>query len=106
MAPLTNKMDARHALRIPRRSHGEIQRLIFDLLRERETITSADVAAALAASWGLDYQDKATGWALRQRAIQALRRLARGRFIAQAGGVGKGGKLKAWRAGNDTLGMR
>lgn len=82
------------ALRLPRRSNGETQRIVFDLLRERGTITSADVAARVATLWGLDYADKATGYALRQRAIQALRRLARGGWIEQAGAAGRFG---AWR---------
>lgn len=75
MAPLTNKMDARQPLRIPRRSKGELQRLVFKLLRERKGVTSDDVARSLAALWGFDYADERTAYALRQRAAKVFQRL-------------------------------
>lgn len=89
--------------RLPFRANGEMQRALFDLLREKGSATSADLAAVMLARFGLDASDKATAYAMRQRCIQAFKRCERAGLVRHAGGVGKGGRFKCWA---DATGKR
>lgn len=82
--------------RLPFRAKGEMQRALFDLLRERGTITSADLAAVMLARYGLDAADAAMAYAMRQRAIQCLKRCERRGLVHHVDGIGKGGRFKRW----------
>lgn len=62
-------------LRIPYRCGGLVQRTIFDLFRERETITSRDVAERIAAHYGADWGDPLIRKVLVARAVQCLNKL-------------------------------
>jgi hypothetical protein len=83
-------------LRLPFRANGEVERAMFELLRERGEITSADLGARLCAIFGLDYSDEHTAWAMRQRAVQAFKRCEKKGVVKWVGGLGKGGSFKRW----------
>lgn len=82
--------------RLPFRAKGEMQRALFDLLREKGEATAADLAAIMLERHGLDASDKATAYAMRQRCIQAFKRCERGGLVRHVDGVGKGGRFKRW----------
>lgn len=73
-----------------------MQRELFDLLRRQQTATAADLAAIMLERFGLDASDKATAYAMRQRAIQAFKRCERRGLVRHVGGAGEGGRFKVW----------
>jgi hypothetical protein len=83
-------------LRLPFRANGEVERTMFDLLRKRREITTADLAARLMVTFGLDASDEHTAWAMRQRAAQAFKRCEKKGVVKWVGGAGKGGSFKRW----------
>lgn len=85
--------------RLPFRANGEMQRELFDLLRRQQTATAADLAAIMLERFGLDASDKATAYAMRQRAIQAFKRCERNGLVWHVAGVGKGGRFKRFQLG-------
>lgn len=89
------KWDAKP--RLPFRANGEMQRALFELLREKGSATAADLAAIMLERFGLDASDKATVYAMRQRAIQCFKRCERNGSVRHVGGIGKGGRFKVWR---------
>lgn len=82
--------------RLPFRAKGEMQRALFDLLREKGEATADDLARLMLSRFGLDAPDKNTVWAMRQRCIQAFKRCERNGLVRHITGVGKGGKFKVW----------
>lgn len=98
IAAMGGRLKPEAAPRLPFRASGEMQRAVFELLRERNQITSADLAAVMLARFGLDPSNEVTAYAMRQRCIQALKRCERRGLLLHAGGVGKGGKFKAYKA--------
>lgn len=77
------------------RSKGEMQRTMFDMMRERGEITADDLARAMAVEYKLSF-DGAVAHTLRQRSIQCLKRNERAGRVRHVGGVGKGGRFKRW----------
>jgi hypothetical protein len=82
--------------RLPFRAKGEMQRALFDLLREKGRATAADLAAVMLARYGLNASDKRVAYAMRQRCIQAFRRCER-RGLVKCVGRSKGKRRKAGR---------
>lgn len=95
IAALGGRLIPERTLRLPFRAHGEMQRALFDLLRERGSATSADLAEIMLARSG-HAADCKSAYAMRQRAIQAFKRCERAGLVRCVGGVGKGSKLKMW----------
>ena len=82
--------------RLPFRANGEMQRAAFDLIRERGAITSADLAQRLRPDL-----EGPEAWAMRQRSIQALKRLERRGLVKHVAGVGKGARFKKFNLSED-----
>lgn len=107
IAELDAQIEARggvthYPLRLPFRCQGEMQRAMFDLLRERGTATAADLAAVIGARYGLDMTNEADAYALRQRSCAACVRLERLGRVKQVGWsegkLGRRGRFKIWAA--------
>lgn len=86
--------------RLPFRAKGEMQRALFELLREKCEVTAADLAAVMMEHYGIRQLDGAEAYAMRQRCIQCLKRNERAGRVYHVGGVGKGGRFKIWRLVN------
>lgn len=93
--------------RLPFRAKGEMQRAMFDLLREKGSATAADLAAVMLARFGLDPTDKPAAFAMRQRCIQVFKRCERRGLVRQCGwSVGKRrkhGRFKRWELATSVL---
>lgn len=89
--------------RLPFRAKGEMQRALFDLLREKGEATAADLAAVMLAKAGLDAADSKAAYAMRQRCIQAFKRCERAGLVRNVGGAGKGGRFKRWSLSNNNM---
>ena len=93
IAALGGRKLPEYVPRLPFRANGEMQRALFDLLREKGQATAADLALVMLAHFGLDASDPKTAHLMRQRCIQAFKRCERNGLIAQTGWtVGKRGK--------------
>ncbi len=75
-------------------SQGVMQRALFDLLRERGSATSAELAALVIERMGLDAGDGAVVARMRGRASLAFKRCERRELVRCIGGVGKSQRPK------------
>lgn len=80
--------------RLPFRAKDEMQRAVFDPLREKGSATAADLSEIMLARFGLDASDERTSWAMRQRCIQAFKRCERNGLVRHVGACCKGGRFK------------
>jgi len=95
IAALGGRLIPERKPRLPFRAHGEMQRAMFTLLKQKGEATAADLAAVMLSAKGLKADDR-TAWAMRQRCIQAFKRCERRGLVQHVGGVGKGGRFKRW----------
>lgn len=80
---------------IPFAVRGEMQKTLYDLLRERGEVTAADLAAVMLERYVPTASPEAVK-AMRQRAFQCIRRNEVRGTVRHVGGSGKRGQFKRW----------
>lgn len=78
---------------LPRVKAGATQRLMFELIRQRGSVTSAELAEAMKREFGNDARDRHGRSVLRHRALQVIWRCAGSGVLRR---VGSNGRFTRW----------